>query len=322
MRLRRAKIKEFYRVASCLVGCSLLSVLLSCQGGSQISSPTSGAPIKSKPPKASSDANPAAVENQVSMEEPVNYPSYTFKGIGNMTHDSDTFTSTSAIETTISETELTLNQTARTVDLRGKGGSDKQRDADDKIRRQSVGATKYKRSTIEERKTLGEDNVPYAIFASGVSTFTGRTYTFSAPVPVFPIPGNEGRFAGLTGTKNFKAEVKCTGCPMVSSFAINVSITKVSSVAGMVSLKLDTSIEGQGISGGIAAAYHGFPLAKSATFVIDTNTSMVTSLDTLHLFLQSENASGAGSGPEERSTMQYKICTFKKGSDDQSFPCQ
>jgi|GEM_PF-2718499 len=299
-----------------------LLFLAGCESGSQIAAPSSEPPSpKPKPPQSTQGSDASTDDAPPTMIEPDVYPSYTFSGIGSMTYDSDTFQSTSSIETTVSEEELVITQSRRTVDLRGKGGSDKQREADDKIRRQSIGPTKYRRSTVAEKRTLGEDNVPYVIFASGVTTVSGRSYTFSSPVPVFPIPGKESRYGDLNGTKTFRSEVSCTGCPMASKFAINVSVTKLSAGGGKVSLKFETSIEAQGIVGGIGAAYHGFPLAKTATFVIDTEKSLLMSLDSLHLFLQNEASNGAASGPEERSTMAYKICSFDKGTMSEKFTC-
>lgn len=304
---------------------TLLSILLTsviqvsgCQSGGQIATPAAK-PTKGPNPETEKnpedlDANPDDTSSNAT-EVPTEYPSYSFKGNGDTSYDSDTFQSTSSVETSISDDFLTLNQTARTIDLRGKGGSSKQREADDKIKRTAIGPTKYRRALPAERRKLGELNVPYAIFASEVTTVSGKTYKFDPVVPVFPFPGKANRYVDFEGSKSFRSNVTCTGCTGFSQFGVIVTMSKSSESGDQIGIKFETSIEGS-IPGGTGVAWHGFPLPKSASFAIDTNKGILMGMETTHLFLQKES-----SGGEERSSMRYKICEYKKGSENESFSC-
>ncbi len=255
-------------------------------------------------------------------------PVFNYRGRGLVHHESDRFSSTSTIVTSMSSAELRIDQTARTIDLKGKGGADEQRKVDQDIRTQSVGVTVYQKATPSERSAMS-NNFPLAIYATGVRVPRGWSWKFSAPLPVFPWPGKRSRYTALdNGPVSWDATLTCTGCPKHSLAALNgpfpvtVTASKISESGGEITIKFETVINESSVANAARGTwYHGLPLPRSGTYVIDTNRGMIRSIETLHLRKRDESGSGQLSGPVENSTMLYRICSVSGSSNDGTFPC-
>jgi len=257
------------------------------------------------------------------------YPIYELRGTGQTENENERYATTSSLTTSLTATELTVNQTARTVDLRGRGGDDEQRRVDRDIRARAIGPSVFRRASSSERSALGDNNVGYVIFATEVRNSRGWTWRLSSPVPVFPWPGKRARFNALdAGPKSWTARATCTGCPQQPGnlvnfvFDLTVTVTAVSENGSDYVLRMETVINDQSLPANFRGIYyHGLPMARRATYTIDTSKGVLKSIDSLHLRKRDESDTGVLTGRVENGTILYRTCSVRGGDQNETFAC-
>jgi hypothetical protein len=272
-------------------------------------------------------------------EGPVEFPALSFNGTGYTTYKmDDRLAMTQTVNTRLDELALTLDTTAAHVDCGDLNGCN-QREVDEKVQQNSIGATVYDRASkaeVEAAKASGFRQVPFTLFAKSARAKNGITFTFASYLPVFPWPGTAARYTDLdagpiTWTARVTASQALSLSPhlvdavrsnpstflgngqAVQEFTATITVSKAASDASSVTLAYDLTIA----EDKDRMLYKYFPISKRAEYRVDTTARNVTQI------VATGWSNGDRSKEEEESVNTFKLCTKTTASaGTQTFPCQ
>jgi len=296
------------------IGCSglCLTLILSsaCNSAPQIAggenSPFSGSGKKKDQKNGDSNSDDSALDSggddpQGSSGENIDYPEFKFAGNGHTSNDSNQYTTTSQIVTSISATEFQVNQTQARVEV---GNSTGQRAADKDINETALGTTRYVRPTRQQLRSFVDASgrtkqVSYVVFATGFTNNKNETWTFSEPLPVFPWPGKVSRYTALdSGPASWTSRASSGS----TSFDVTITVSRNGAAGERTSLQFESNIP----TDQNGELYERLPFPKRAVYVIDTQNQRIQSIDSTYMFFADSNEHS--SRRREQTTMMYRLC--------------
>jgi hypothetical protein len=251
-------------------------------------------------------------ETEANVSGEVVYPQLAFKGNGGVSCGSNNPRLVDALSTTLTKEKLEILIESATISDAGKAEGQ----ANEEIQK-SIGLTTYLKPTTSEKKEIGTYNyAAYAIFAKTITKQKqGQTFVLEKPLPVFPWPAPKSRYAQLKkkGTESWSSRVTGGG----RSFTSTVTITFISESGDDITLKFRNDIlEDQPGSADHRAIYEIFPVAREATYTINTVTKDVRRIQSTHWF-KGDNCNGAPSSVD----LLYMLCKKTTGVKVDTFPC-
>ena len=250
-----------------------------------------------------------AIGNKVTSIAPVApivYPTLALTGSGVTTCAGSFYPTTSQFTSTMDAKTLTLNLTAAQITA----DSDKVTQQANQQIQQNLGASVYTRVAQDQVQKLSLPD--YAVFATSVTQATqGQSFTFDAPLPVFPWPAPAAVYSDLvaSGSKSWSANV--TGS--INS-PVTVTLQKVGGDDVTQLIQFTTTIANDTDR----SLYQVFPLPRQVTYTVNSQTQDVREVNQLSWFFGKDNCDDG----EEQITIDYKLCSKTLSGQTTQYSCQ
>ena len=242
------------------------------------------------------------------ITDPIEYPTLTFAGNGDLSNDGDHYGVTQDVTAEMSRNLLDVNIT--------RFNSDKS-EVNEKVQSQT-GESKYARLSQIEFDTWASKipaikDATFMILSQQITGRDGQIIQLSQPLPVYIIPASKSQYAILkTKSISFTAVASGAYTGNIDVTLSNGPATGDNFVAVTYSMRLREA-EGAGPNRG--AEYKKVALPYSATYTIDVEKQQIMQIQSQSLFY-SDNSNNT-----ESINVTYRLCSNKQGGRTESFSC-